>query len=255
MLKIKNRVKKEFIFGFHAVTAILEKSPERVLQLYCQAGRQDKRLQAIIALAENQQIPLQTVAKIKLDKWTEGAQHQGILVEAKCLAPKSEKDLLSLLADLAELEKPPFLLLLDEVQDPHNLGACLRSANAAGVDAVIMTQDRSVGITPIVQKISAGAAEATPVFTVTNLATTLRTLKKAGIWIYGLDGCAEKLVYDTDLKGPLGLVLGAEGKGLRRLTRELCDGLLAIPMQGSVESLNVSVAAGICLFEALRQRR
>jgi 23S rRNA (guanosine2251-2'-O)-methyltransferase len=255
LLKIKNMAKKEFIFGFHAVAAILEKSPERILQIYSQEGRQDKRLQAIIELAKNQAIPLQTVAKIKLDKWTEDAQHQGIVAEAKCLTHKSEKNLFSLLADLADREKPPFLLLLDEVQDPHNLGACLRSANAAGVDAVVLTQDRSVGITPIVRKISAGAAEVTPVFTVTNLATTLRELKKAGIWIYGLDGSAEKPLYELDLKGPLGLVLGAEGKGLRRLTRELCDGLLAIPMQGSVESLNVSVATGICLFEALRQRR
>ncbi len=248
-------LKKEFIFGFHAVAAMLEKSPERILQLYSQQGRQDKRLQTLIELAKNQDIPLQTVVKSKLDKWTEGAQHQGILAEAKSLALKPEKDLFSLLADLADQEKPPFLLLLDEVQDPHNLGACLRSANAAGVDAVIMTQDRSATITPIVRKVAAGAVEDTSIFTVTNLATTLKKLKNTGIWIYGLDGRAEKLLYDIDLKGPLGLVLGTEGKGLRRLTRELCDGLLAIPMQGSIESLNVSVATGICLFEALRQRR
>jgi 23S rRNA (guanosine2251-2'-O)-methyltransferase len=245
-------MKKEYIFGFHAVEAILQKTPQNVLQLYCQQGRQDRRLQTITELAETQHIPVHVIAKSKLDQWTEGAPHQGVLVEAKCFAPQTETDLWGV---IDTLEKPAFLLLLDEIQDPHNLGACLRSANAAGVDAVVITQDRSATVTASVRKVAAGAAEVTPVITVTNLATTLRQLKQRGIWIYGLDGSSEKSLYDTDLKGPIGLVLGAEGKGLRRLTRELCDGLLAIPMQGSVESLNVSVAAGICLFEALRQRQ
>lgn len=244
-------MKKEFIFGFHAVKAILQNVPERVLQLYKQQGRQDKRLEDIIVLAASQHIPIQSIAKVTLDKWTAGAKHQGLLVQTNVFSTLTEKDLLSL---LDKLTRPPFLLLLDEVQDPHNLGACLRSANAAGVDAVIITQDRAAPITAAVRKIAAGAAEVTPVITVVNLAETLRKLKKRGIWIYGLDGSAEKSLYDTHLRGSLGLVLGAEGKGLRRLTRELCDGLLAIPMQGSVESLNVSVATGICLFEALRQR-
>ncbi|BBB15197.1 23S rRNA (guanosine-2'-O-)-methyltransferase RlmB [Candidatus Rickettsiella viridis] len=245
-------LKKEFIFGFHAVEAILQQSPERVLQLYRQEGREDKRLESIISLAERQHIPLQIVSRATLDKWTAAERHQGILVEIKSFPVKEEKDLFQFIDGL---EKAPFLLLLDEIQDPHNLGACLRSANAAGVDAVVITQDRSVGLTPTVRKIAVGAAETTPVFTVINLANTLRKLKSQGIWIYGLDGAAKKPLYDMDLKGPIGLVLGAEDKGLRRLSKELCDGLLAIPMQGSVESLNVSVAAGICLFEVLRQRR
>ncbi len=192
------------------------------------------------------------MSKIKLDQWTNGARHQGLLIEARSLVNKGEKELLRL---IPHLPTPSFLLLLDEVQDPHNLGACLRSANAAGVDAVIITQDRSVGVTPVVSKIAAGAAEITPVITVTNLANTLRQLKKAGIWIYGLDSTAKQSLYATEFKGAVGLVMGSEGRGLRRLTKELCDGLLAIPMQGSVESLNVSVAAGICLFEILRQRQ
>lgn len=243
--------KKEFIFGFHAVTALLQKSPERILQLYKQEGRQDKRLETLLELAKDQHIPIQTVTKIKLDKWTEDALHQGLLVEAKCLPPKTEQALLRL---ITHLEKSAFLLLLDEVQDPHNLGACLRSANAAGVDAVVIPQDRSSPVTPLVRKISAGAAEVTPVITVTNLANTMEKLKKSGIWIYGLEGTAETSLYEANLKGSVALVLGAEGKGLRDLTKKRCDGLLAIPMQGSVESLNVSVAAGICLFEVLRQR-
>ena len=147
------------------------------------------------------------------------------------------------------------MLLLDGVQDPHNLGACLRTANAVGADAVLMTSDRSVALTPVARKVAAGAAELTPVIPVTNLAGTIRQLKKAGMWIYGLDAEANTSIYQGDFSRPLGLVLGAEGAGLRRLTKELCDGLLAIPLQGSVTSLNVSVATGICLFEAFRQRQ
>lgn len=244
--------KKEFIFGFHTVASILEKAPERVLQLFMQEGRCDNRLQSLIQLAKNQHIPCQVVSKIQLDKKTESGIHQGIVIEVRSLPVKDEKYLLSLIKNLA---KPAFLLLLDEVQDPHNLGACLRSADAAGVDAVIVTQNRSVGMTPVVRKIASGAAETIPLIIVTNLANTLRKLKAEGIWIYGLDGSATQSIYDTDLKVPIGLVLGAEGEGLRRLTRDLCDGLLAIPMHGSVASLNVSVAAGICLFEVVRQRR
>lgn len=181
--------------------------------------------------------------------------HQGVLAEIKT-KQLNEHDLWSLLAQrLQEPTRPPFLLVLDEVQDPHNLGACLRSANAAGVDAVIIPQDRSASMTATVRKIAAGAAETTPVFSVTNLASTLEKLKKSGIWCYGLDQSATQLIYATQLTGALALVLGAEDKGLRRLTRERCDGLIAIPMVGTVSSLNVSVAAGICLFEALRQRQ
>ncbi|MDQ8039581.1 MAG: 23S rRNA (guanosine(2251)-2'-O)-methyltransferase RlmB [Rickettsiella sp.] len=243
--------KKEFIFGFHAVTTILNKAPERVLQLFRQEGRNDQRIQSIIQLAKNQHIPQQILSKLQLDKKAEGGRHQGILIEVNSLPVKDDNYLFSLIENLT---KPAFLLVLDEIQDPHNLGACLRSANAADVDAVIITQHRSVGLTSTVRKIASGAAETTPLITVTNLASTLKKLKKVGIWIYGLEEMTTQSIYNTDLTGPLGLVLGAEGKGLRHLTRELCDGLITIPMHGTVESLNVSVAAGVCLFEAFRQR-
>ncbi len=259
---MRHLVKKEFIFGFHAVEALLKKHPERILQLYRQKDREDKRIQDMIELAEYHQIPILSVAKINCDRWSDYAPHQGLLAEIKISAQLGEHDLFNLLAKKQcaasgsiKTNKPAFLLVLDEVQDPHNLGACLRSANAAGVDAVVVTQDRAAGMTPIVRKIAAGAAEVTPLITVTNLANTLRQLKKAGVWLYGLDPAATQLIYNTELTGPLGLVLGAEAKGLRRLSKELCDGLMAIPMAGSVNSLNVSVAAGICLFEAFRQRQ
>ncbi len=253
---MSHNVKKEYIFGFHAITSLLKTHPERICQLYRQEGRDDKRMLEILRLAESQQIPIQTLSKIKCDEWSNNAIHQGVLAEIKISKQLSEPDLFTWLSQHSQNEnKPPFLLVLDEVQDPHNLGACLRSANAAGADAVIIPQDRSVSMTPIVRKIAAGAAEMTPLFIVTNLATTLDKLKKAGVWCYGLDQSATQLIYDTALTGSLALVLGAEGKGLRRLTKERCDGLIAIPMAGSVSSLNVSVAAGICLFEAVRQRQ
>lgn len=249
-------VKKEFIFGFHAITALLKTHPERICQLYRQEGRDDQRIQAILQLADYHDIPIQTLSKLKCDEWSNNAVHQGMLAEVKISKQLSERDLFTLLEQrIQDEKKPPFLLVLDEVQDPHNLGACLRSANAAGVDAVVIPQDRSVSLTPSVRKIAAGAAEMTPLFHVTNLATTLEKLKKFGVWCYGLDQSGRQLIYDTALTGALALVLGAEGKGLRRLTKARCDGLIAIPMAGSVSSLNVSVAAGICLFEAVRQRQ
>lgn len=251
-----HRIKKEFIFGFHAITALLKSHPKRICQLYRQAGREDQRIQEILQLANFYHIPIQSLSKHQCDECSNGGVHQGVLAEIKISKQLSERDLFILLRQQLQNEtKPPFLLILDEIQDPHNLGACLRSANAAGVDAVIIPQDRSVSMTPSVRKIAAGAAEMTALFTVTNLATTLEKLKKAGVWCYGLDQSATQLIYDTALTGPLALVLGAEGKGLRRLTKERCDGLIAIPMAGSVSSLNVSVAAGICLFEAVRQRQ
>ncbi len=249
-------LKKEFIFGFHAITALLKSQPKTICQLYRQEGRDDKRMQVLLQLAEAQAIPIQTISKLQCDAWSKAGVHQGVLAEIKMAKSLNEPDLFSLLAQRMQDEsKPPFLLVLDEVQDPHNLGACLRSANAAGVDAVIIPQDRSASMTATVRKIAAGAAETTPIFSVINLVRTLEKLKKAGIWCYGLDQSAAQLIYDTALTGALALVLGAEAKGLRRLTRECCDGLVAIPMVGTVSSLNVSVAAGICLFEALRQRQ
>ncbi len=249
-------LKKEFIFGFHAITALLRSQPKKIFRLYRHEGRDDKRMQALLQLAEAHAIPIQSVSKQQCDTWSNAGVHQGILAEIKAAKSLNEHDFFSLLAQrLQDESRPPFLLVLDEVQDPHNLGACLRSANVAGVDAVIIPQDRSASMTAMVRKIAAGAAETTPLFSVINLASTLEKLKKAGVWCYGLDQSAAQLIYDTALTGALALILGAEGKGLRRLTRERCDGLVAIPMVGTVSSLNVSVAAGICLFEAFRQRR
>jgi 23S rRNA (guanosine2251-2'-O)-methyltransferase len=253
---MSDTIKKELIFGFHAITALLNSHPERICQLYRQENRDGQRIQEILQLAHFHQIPVQTLSKVKCDEWSSGAVHQGVLAEVKISKQLSERDLFTLLEQrLQDETRPPFLLVLDEVQDPHNLGACLRSANAAGVEGVIIPNDRSVSMTASVRKIAAGAAEMTPLFVVTNLATTLVKLKKAGVWCYGLDQSATELIYDTALTGSLALVLGAEGKGLRRLTKQHCDGLIAIPMAGSVSSLNVSVAAGICLFEAVRQRQ
>jgi 23S rRNA (guanosine2251-2'-O)-methyltransferase len=250
------RLKKEFIFGFHAINTLLKSQPERISKLFQQAGREDKRIQEMIRLAEDQHIPVQSLSKSQCDEWSKGGVHQGVLAEIKIARALGERDLWALLNQRMEsVSRPPFLLILDGVQDPHNLGACLRSANAAGVDAVIIPEDRSASMTPIVRKVAAGAAEMTPLIAVTNLATTLEKLKKTGVWCHGLDQSGTQLIYDTILTGALALVLGAEGKGLRRLTKERCDALIAIPMAGSVSSLNVSVAAGICLFEALRQRQ
>ncbi|MFZ0219666.1 MAG: 23S rRNA (guanosine(2251)-2'-O)-methyltransferase RlmB [Candidatus Aquirickettsiella sp.] len=249
-------LKKEFIFGFHAILALLKSHPTSIFQLYRQEGREDKRIQEILHWADFHHIPIHIVSKIKCDQWSKGAVHQGILAQITISTQLNERDLFDFIEQRRQNSaKPPFLLILDEVQDPHNLGACLRSANAAGVDGVIISQDRSVSMTPIVRKIAAGAAEMTPLFTVINLATALEKLKKTGVWCYGLDQSGTQSIYATVLTGALALVLGAEGKGLRRLTKERCDGLIVIPMAGSVSSLNVSVAAGICLFEAVRQRQ
>jgi 23S rRNA (guanosine2251-2'-O)-methyltransferase len=243
---------EELIFGLHAVGALLKQSPERIKQLYILHGREDRRLQEITQEAKKQNIKIQVLSRAELDNLVSESPHQGIIARCVKALSYTEHELDTLLDALSE---PPFLLILDEVQDPHNLGACLRSANAAGVHVVIAPSDHSVGLTPAVRKVASGAAEFTPFIQVTNLARTLRKLKERGIWLYGtaMEDATSSL-YETNLCGAVGLVLGAEGKGLRRLTRELCDYLVTIPMYGSVSSLNVSVATGICLFEALRQR-
>jgi 23S rRNA (guanosine2251-2'-O)-methyltransferase len=238
-------------FGLHAVESLLRASSERVLRLYVQEGRQDKKIEMLIQLAHTLSIPVTRHTKQTLDELTQEANHQGIL--AFCTRAKiySEEDLFRLLQNLSV---PPFLLILDGIQDPHNLGACLRSADAAGVHAVIAPKDKAVGLTPIVNKVASGAADVIPFIQVTNLARCLEKLKEAGIWIYGAAGDATQTLFKTNLSGPVAIVLGAEGAGLRRLTREHCDMLVKIPMQGSVPSLNVSVAAGVFLFEVRRQR-
>jgi 23S rRNA (guanosine2251-2'-O)-methyltransferase len=244
--------KTDSVYGIHAVESLVASQPGSLVMLTVAAGKADPRLTSLVEQAESAAIPVKQLPRKDLDRMFPGGRHQGVVatitVETREMTEKS------LPAFLESLQEPAFLLVLDGVQDPHNLGACLRTADAAGVHAVIMPRDRAVGITPVVHKVASGAVQSVPVFTVTNLARTLRELKDLGIWIYGASDAAEQLLYSTDLGGPAAFVLGGEGKGLRRLTRELCDHLVAIPMAGRVESLNVSVAAGVLLFEARRQR-
>jgi 23S rRNA (guanosine2251-2'-O)-methyltransferase len=240
----------ELVFGIHAVSNVLKRSPERIKEMYVQQGRDDERLQTLFALAKEQGIHIQVVKKHFLDENAEG-NHQGVALKAKPVQVKNEHELY---AQLDKLDEPAFLLILDSITDPHNLGACLRTADAAGVHAVIAPKDKAVGINATVSKVACGAAETVPFYQVTNLARTMKELQDRGIWLYGTAGEASESVYKTDLKGPIAIAMGAEGKGLRRLTRESCDHLINVPMAGDVSSLNVSVAAGVCLFEAVRQR-
>jgi 23S rRNA (guanosine2251-2'-O)-methyltransferase len=235
----------------HAVGSLLKRNPERVTLLLALETRSDARMEAVLQLAEKANVPIRRVSRRELDELVPGVSHQGVLAEMGSTPGLGEKDLPAFLENLG---KPAFLLILDGVQDPHNLGACLRSADAAGVDAVIVPKDRSAPLNATVRKVACGAAETLPVVRVTNLVRTMRSIRDAGVWIYGAAGEADALLYETDLSGPLALVLGGEGKGLRRLTREHCDGLVSIPTSGAMSSLNVSVATGICLFEAVRQR-
>ncbi|ATZ95692.1 23S rRNA (guanosine(2251)-2'-O)-methyltransferase RlmB [Dickeya fangzhongdai] len=240
----------EIIYGIHAVKALLEQDPQRFLEVFTLKGREDRRLQPLIAELEASGITVQVANRQWLDDKVEGAVHQGIVARVKEGRQYQENDLPGLLASL----DTPFLLVLDGVTDPHNLGACLRSADAAGVHAVIVPRDRSAQLNATAKKVACGAAETVPLIRVTNLARTLRFLQEQNVWIVGTAGEADHTLYQSKLTGPLALVMGAEGEGMRRLTREHCDELISIPMAGSVSSLNVSVATGICLFEAVRQR-
>ena len=238
-------------FGLHVAESILEGLPEQVVQVWVDISRRDPKLLEMVRRFELIGRHPQTAVRSRLDALAEGGNHQGIVVE---YLAQPEMDEGGLREAIDRLDRPAFFLVLDHVQDPHNLGACLRSANAAGVHGVISTRDQSVGITPVVAKVACGAAESTPYYRVTNLVRTLQFLKDRGIWIVGAAGEADLFYDQVDLRGGLAIVMGAEGRGLRRLTRENCDYLVKIPMQGQVESLNVSVAAGVLLFEALRQR-
>lgn len=242
----------ELIFGLHAVQAALESPVPRVAEIWLADERHDHRIDSIYTLAEKLEIRLHKSQRQQLDEMVPESRHQGCVARCHPLATLDEKDLDSL---LDKLSSPPLLLILDGVQDPHNLGACLRTAEAAGAHAVIAPKDRASGLTPTAIKISSGAAERLPLIQVTNLARVLRDLQQRGIWLVGTSGDSEQSLYQTDLTGPLALILGAEGQGIRRLTRDHCDQVVYIPMQGAAESLNVSVAAGVCLFEADRQRR
>lgn len=242
-----------FIYGFHAINARLRQSAGSVQEIYLAAGRQDGRTRDLVKLAEVQGVRVIPTDPARLDGMAGGhgkaARHQGAV--ARITAAQHHVTLDDVLDTLAE---PALLLVLDGVQDPHNLGACLRVADAAGAHAVVAPKDRAVGLNATAVKVACGAADAVPFITVTNLARALREMRERGIRTIGADAGAGQDIYGVDLKGPLALVLGAEGSGLRRLTRETCDVLAQIPMHGSVESLNVSVAGGICLFEARRQR-
>lgn len=243
----------QLVAGLHSVRTALKHGAGALFEVWIEGVRkQDKRVREVIALARECGVPVRYVNRDQLDELTAGANHQGVAASARVPGAQDEKALEALLAGL---EVPPFLLILDGVQDPHNLGACLRSADAAGIQAVIAPKDRSVGLTPTACKVASGAAETVPFIQVTNLARTLKGLQSEhGIWLVGTAGEAETALFAADLKGPLGIVMGGEEKGMRRLTREACDLLVKLPMAGTVESLNVSVAAGICLFEAVRQR-
>lgn len=243
-------MKQELVFGLHAVQSILKSAPQRVLELFALRNRDDQRLQKIVQQAQKLNIPLRWQTRAELDKLCDG-NHQGVALWAKPGVTHDEAYLWQLLEGL---QCDPLLLVLDGVTDPHNLGACLRTADAAGVHAVIVPKDNSVGLNETVRKVACGAAETVPLIPVTNLARCLKKLQDSGVWIVGTAGETDLNLYSAPLTGPLAVVMGAEGKGMRRLTREHCDHLVRIPMAGSVSSLNVSVATGVCLFEALRQR-
>ncbi|MGP1960040.1 MAG: 23S rRNA (guanosine(2251)-2'-O)-methyltransferase RlmB [Arsenophonus sp. NC-TX2-MAG3] len=241
----------EIIYGIHAVQALLERDPSRLKQVYILKGRKDKRLFSVINQLKKFGIIIQLVNRQWMNRQTENAVHQGIFAQIKSGREYQESDLDIIISQV----KSPFLLILDGITDPHNLGACLRSAEAAGIDAVIVPKNKSAQLNAIAKKVACGAAENMPLIRVTNIARILRQLQQQNIWIIGTTGDTNHILYESKLTGAIALLMGGEGKGMRRLTRECCNELISIPMAGIVSSLNVSVATGICLFEAVRQRR
>ena len=249
MAKAPENAPTRLIYGFHAVSAKLRHAPDAVLEIYLSADRKDARVKKFIAQAEAAGARIMQSEGDKLDAMVGTRRHQGVVAQVDA----TRRDIK--LADVLDsLDENALILVLDGVQDPHNLGACLRVADAAGAHAVVAPKDRAVGLNATAIKVASGAADTVPYITVTNLARALREMQDAGVWVIGAAGEAEKTIHDIDQKVPVAWVLGAEGDGLRRLTRDTCDELARIPMHGSVESLNVSVASGICLFEARRQR-
>ncbi|MBA6411587.1 23S rRNA (guanosine(2251)-2'-O)-methyltransferase RlmB [Parahaliea sp. F7430] len=247
----------QYIYGIHAVDALLRRNAAQIQRLLVQQGREDKRVAALLELARNQGVAVDRSPRKALDALVSG-RHQGVVAETLARSAgasgDNEWEEAALLRLVDEGEQAAFILVLDGVTDPHNLGACLRSADAAGVSAVVVPKDKSADLSPTARKVACGAAEVVPFVKVTNIARTLAALKERGVWLFGAAGEAETSLYEADLRGPIALVMGAEGSGMRRLTREACDHLVHLPMAGSVSSLNVSVATGICLFEARRQR-
>lgn len=242
-------MKKNIVFGFHAVTARLRHEAASVEEIYYDSGRSDRRMQDLLRLAKDGGVRLIQADEKRLLNLAGTHRHQGVVARAQAVSLARNLDEL-----LDAIEGPPLLLVLDGITDPHNLGACLRVADSAGAHAVIVPRDKSVGINATVAKVASGAADTVPYITVTNLARALRELKERDIWVVGTADMAEKSLYETDLTKGVALVMGSEGDGMRRLTRETCDELIGIPMFGQVESLNVSVASGVCLYEARRQR-
>lgn len=247
---------KQYVAGLHSVKAALKNSAAEIECLLVQKGRRDTRLRDLQVLARKHAIEVLEVNRSTLNELISDVQHQGVVAQLRESSIGVRQDLREFVQRKLRMDKsqPLLLLILDEVQDPHNLGACLRSCDAAGVDAVVVPADNSVGLTPVVRKVASGAAEHVPLFQVTNLQRSLGELQDLGVWVFGAAGDAAECLFDLDLTGHVALVMGAEGRGMRRLTRARCDQLFHLPMKGRVSSLNVSVAAGISLFEVVRQR-
>lgn len=239
---------RDIIYGIHAVEAAIRKQPENVLQVFVQQGRNDNRIKNILGIAKNSGVSVQAIGNDKLKEKCPKARHQGVVAEIR-----SDKASALTLDDILNKEQL-LLLVLDEVQDPHNIGACLRTADAVGVDAVIVSKNRSPALTPVIRNVASGAAETVPYIMVSNLARALDKMKAANVWVMGTSGDCENTIYQANSTQRLALVMGSEGKGMRRLTREACDELVSIPMQGTVESLNISVATAVCLYEIRRQQ-
>jgi len=244
--------KSIYIYGFHSIESQLNSNPEYILKLFIQSGRNDARMSKMTSLLNNLKINFLKIDKNKLERLAKGEPHQGIIAEVLLPSLPGQDALIDFITNLTS---NPLILILDSIQDPRNLGACLRSANAAGVDCVVMNKDGSAPINSVVYKTSAGAINQLKIFQVTNLVRVIKALQSKELWVVGLDGSAKTSIYDVNLSDPLVIVMGTEGKGLRQLIKKTCDYLATIPMTGNVESLNVSVATGIALFESRRQRQ
>jgi 23S rRNA (guanosine2251-2'-O)-methyltransferase len=240
----------EYLFGIHAVQSALKNDARHVEQIWVDHKRHDRRIKELVIQAEKCGVPVNRADARALDRMSPGQRHQGVVAQYESVSRFSEGDL----EELIKASAQPLVLVLDGVTDPHNLGACLRTAEASGVTLVVAPKDRAVGLTPTVRKVASGAAERLPFIQVTNLARSLDHLKELGLWVVGTSDAAQENLFGARLEGPLALVMGAEGKGMRQLTQKHCDSLISIPMLGKVESLNVSVATGVCLYEIVRQR-
>lgn len=249
--KKQTKDSRTLIYGIHAVQSVLERYPERIKQVFIQASREDERVMVVVNLAKTHGLSVQQCERATLDTMANKGQHQGVVADVNGASLWQESDLKDVLSGVDK----PLVLALDGVTDPHNLGACLRVANGAGVHAVIAPKDNSASLTAVARKVASGAADVTPFIQVSNLSRALQSLKEQGLWVVGLADKEDASLYESDLNAPLVLVMGAEGKGIRRLTREQCDQIASLPMLGNVSSLNVSVAAGVCLYECVRQQR